>query len=411
MTARKVLLVICDGMGDRPVREFGNKTPLEAAKTPNLDRMAAEGSLGLMDPIAPGVRPGSDVATMSLLGYDPYRFYEGRGALEALGAGLDVFAGDVAFRCNFATVDDDFRVVDRRAGRIQEGTHELAESIAKIKLTGVKLVFKETIAHRGVLILRGRGLSRQVSDVDPHEVGATVHTSRPLDRTAAAKKTASLVNQFVRKSHHELSKHPLNERRKAQHLPPANIILPRGAGSMPKVKALYDAHRVVGVTIGVVALVRGVSRLAGMKLVDVLGATGGLNTNFSGKATAALDALKEADLVILHFKGGDVAAHDGNFSAKAKYLERVDLQIGEIRSRVAESTFVVVTADHSTPVEVRDHSGDPVPLLIWGPGVLANGVSGFNEKNAAHGNLGRLRGADLMPIILDLLGKADKFGF
>lgn len=411
MNPRKLLLIILDGVGDRPVRNQGNRTPLEAARTPNLDRMAAEGSVGLMDPIAPGIRPGSDVATMSLLGYNPYKYYEGRGGLEALGAGLDVYPTDVAFRCNFATVNEDLQVVDRRAGRIREGTKDLAESVSKIKLPSVKLVFKETVSHRGVLILRGKGLSRQVSDVDPHTVGVKVARSDPLDKTAAAKKTAGIVNQFVKKSHELLSSHEVNQARRAQNQPPANIILPRGAGSIPRVRTLKESYGVEGAAIGAVALVRGVSRLAGLELVDVPGATGGLDTDFDAKANAAIRALQRADLVLLHLKGADVASHDGNFDAKARFIEAMDARMGTIRKRINDSTHIVVTADHSTPIETRDHSSDPVPLLIWGSGVLANGVPGFSERNASHGNLGRLRGADLMPMIVDMLGKAAKFGF
>jgi len=411
MNPRKVLLIIIDGMGDRPVWSQGNRTPLEAARTPNLDRMAAEGSLGMMDPIAPGIRPGSDVATMNLLGYDPYKYYEGRGGLEALGAGLDVRPGDVAFRCNFATVDDDLRVIDRRAGRIQKGTKDLAESVSKIKLPGVKVVFKETVSHRAVLILRGKGLSRQVSDVDPHMVGVKVSRSDPVDKTAAAKKTAAIVNQFVKKSYELLRSHQVNQARRAQNQLPANIILPRGAGSVPRVRTLKNSHGIEGVAIGAVALFRGVSRLAGLELIDVPGATGGLDTDFDAKARAAIRALEQADYVLLHLKGADVAGHDGNFDAKARFIEQTDMRIGTIRKQLAETTHVVVTADHSTPIETRDHSGDPVPLLIWGPGALPNGAAGFNEKNASHGNMGRLRGAHLMPMIIDLLGKAEKFGF
>src|SRR5437867_11363642 len=199
---RKLLLLIADGLADRPVIDYDYKTPLEYANTPNMDRLAKGGLVGQLDPISPGVRPGSDVANLALLGYDPARFYTGRGALEALGAGIDLGPNDIAFRANFATVDDDFRVLDRRAGRIRKGASKLAKSVSEIKVEstpGVKTIFKPTVEHRAVLVLRGEKLSRHVTDTDPREEGLKLVVSRATDGSDEAKRTAAAVNEFVRR--------------------------------------------------------------------------------------------------------------------------------------------------------------------------------------------------------------------
>lgn len=408
-------MVVCDGMADRVEHEFGDETPLGFAKTPNFDRLASTGSVGLMDPVSPGIRPGSDYATTALLGYDPRLSYTGRGGLEAAGAGIDLMPGDVAFRCNFSTVDDDLTVIDRRAGRIEQGTSQIAETLRKIRprgVKGLKVDFRATVAHRGVLILKGRGLSRMVSDVDPYETGVKIRKCEPLDDSTAAKRTASAVNDFVMQSFKRLKNHPVNVERIREGKPPANVVLPRGAGTLPPFKPLHDLYGVNVACIAAVALVKGVCRIAGAELVTVEGATGGLDTNYEGKAYAALKALKNHDLVILHVKAPDIASHDGDFKKKATAIEKIDDAVGKIiPSLDSASTYVIVTADHATPVSVRDHSGNPVPLLINGPGVPRSKVPKFSENTASRGNLGRLHGIDLMPIVTDYLGKAKKFGF
>jgi len=197
---RKALILIGDGMGDRPVSQLGGKTPLEVAQTPNLDRIAREGECGLMDPIAPGIRAGSDTSHLAILGYDPFECYTGRGPFEALGIGMDVKPGDIAFRCNFATVDEDLVVLDRRAGRIREGTHELAEALNEEigEIEGVRCIVKESVEHRAALILRGEGLGDKVSDVDPHETGRKIHEAEGEDEPS--RRAARVLNEFVRRS-------------------------------------------------------------------------------------------------------------------------------------------------------------------------------------------------------------------
>jgi len=240
----KVVLVIGDGMADRPLKELGWKTPLEAAHKPSLNHIADVGVCGIMDVISPGIPPGSDTATLALLGYDALKVYSGRGAFEAIGSGINVLPGDVAFRCNFATVNGNFVVLDRRAGRIaNEDASKLAKSLQKIKLKkhlDVEFLFKNTVQHRAALIIRGPKLSSAVSDSDPGKVGEKVLQIKPLDESPEAEFTAKILNELMQKFHEVLKQHPVNEERVRRELPPANIILCRGAGIIPNIKPLLE---------------------------------------------------------------------------------------------------------------------------------------------------------------------------
>ncbi len=412
---KKAILIICDGMGDRPVKEHSYATPLEAANTPNLNKLAEEGLFGLMDPISPGVRPGSDVAHLAILGYNPYECYAGRGSLEAAGAGIQLKPGDIAFRANFATASEDLTIVDRRAGRIKTGTKELAEALNQIKIesvNGVSIEFYPTIEHRGVLIFRGEKLSKNVSDTDPHVVGVKPLKSKPLDDTIEAERTAKALNEFTEKSFQVLKNHKVNLDRVKAKEKPANIILVRGAGSYFKLKTLQEKYGVKTAAIAAVALVRGVCRIAGMDIIDVKGATGGLNTNFNGKADEAAKAIKNYDFVLLHVKATDVASHDGNFKAKVDAIENIDKTVGRLINQVdLNETYIAVTADHCTPISFKDHSGDPVPILIYGPETFHSGVKKFCEKTAPQGNLCRIKGVDIMAILTNYMGVSEKFGY
>jgi len=408
MQDTKCLLLIFDGMGDRPVAELGGLTPLEAAQTPNLDAMAKRGINGIMDPIAPGIRPGSDTSHLSYLGADPYQWYTGRGPFEAAGIGLDVRPGDVAFRCNFATVDDKMVIVDRRAGRITEGTRELAQAIDGMEIQGVKVIFKESVAHRGALILRGTGLGQSVSDVDPHDVGGPVRRCEALD--AGSRKTANVVNDFVRISHERLEKHRVNIERTKKGLLPANALLPRGAGVLKEIPSFKERFGLSAAAIAEVGLISGVAKILGLDVIEVGGSTGGLDTDTRALGSAAVSALGRYDFVMINIKGCDIAGHDGDPKAKVVMIQRLDQMVGQIMPSIGEGTYVAVTADHSTPVSVKNHSGDPVPLCIVGRGVRPDDVTEFGERSCSKGGLGRIAGKDLMNVLLDLMDRAPMFG-
>ncbi|MFA5772008.1 MAG: 2,3-bisphosphoglycerate-independent phosphoglycerate mutase [Thermoplasmata archaeon] len=408
MDRLKILIVICDGVGDRPVKELGNKTPLQVAEKKNLNRLAKNGACGLLDTISPGVRPGSDTSHLALLGYDPYEVYTGRGPFEAIGVGLDVKPGDVAFRCNFATVDSNLIVKDRRAGRIKNGTKELAGKLDGMVIDGIKVIFKEGVEHRGVLVLRGEGLSSKISDPDPHVTDVPIHESSPLEK--GAEKTARVLNKFVKESYSILNNHPVNKERVKNGENPANIILPRGAGVVPHIQRFEDKYKLNAVCVVGIPLVRGICRFVGMGAIEVKGATGGLDTDMLAKADAVIKALGEYDLVLMNIKAPDLCGHDGDAKGKVRIIEKIDKAIGRICDGVSDNVIIAVTGDHSTPVTAKDHTGDPLPLLISGKGVRADSVTQFDEISVASGSLHRLRGKDLMPVLMDLAGVSEKFG-
>ncbi|WP_048189862.1 2,3-bisphosphoglycerate-independent phosphoglycerate mutase [Methanobacterium sp. SMA-27] len=406
----KGIIMIIDGMGDRPIKELGYKTPLEAALTPNMDKMAENGICGIMDPIRPGIRAGSDTSHISILGYNPYEVYTGRGPFEAAGVGVDVLPGDIAFRCNFSTVDDKGIITDRRAGRIRDGTQEIAQTINGMELEeDVQVIFKESTGHRAVLVLRGKGLSDQVSDADPKHEGKNPKKVVALDDTEEAKKTADILNKVVAKSYELLKDHPINIKRIESGENPANIIIPRGAGAVPKVEPFGEKYGLNPVCIAETGLIKGIASIAGMQLIDIPGATGGIDTNLENIKNGIIEtASKDYDFMLINVDGADEAGHDGEMEEKVKFLEKVDVVIGELMK--IEDVYFILTADHSTPISIMDHTGDPVPIVITGPEVRVDDVTKFNERSTSKGGLCRIRGNNIMDILMDLMNRSTKFG-
>lgn len=419
-SASRVLLVVLDGLGDRPVPALDGRTPLEVAATPHLDGLAAAGATATVDVIAPGVPPGSDTGHLALLGFDPHEVYTGRGPFEAFGAGMDVRPGDVALRANFATVDDPDAeapvVTDRRAGRIAEGTDRLAAVLDGRTFEDTRVDVVASTAHRAAVVLRARegtgeaagegggpALDPRVSDTDPHAEGAPLAPCEPLADTKAAEHTARVVDAVVRAALEGF----------AAEGTPANALITRGAGTLSQGLSLADRWGVSAACVAGVGLVRGVARAVGMELVEVEGATGGLDTDYDAKAEAAVAALGTHDLVLLNVKAPDLCGHDGQAGRKVEVFEAIDRALGgaDVADGAGlEDTVVVVTGDHATPVVCRAHTGDPLPALVWGPGVLPDDVASFSERACRAGGLGRLRGRDLLPVALDLCGRTDKFG-
>lgn len=404
--------MIMDGMGDRPLKELGGKTPLEAANTPNMDKMAKEGITGIMDSIKPGIIPGSDTAHLSILGYNPYEVYTGRGPFEAAGVGVDVLPGDIAFRCNFSSANDEGIVTDRRAGRIKEGTNQLAEKINGMKIDGfedVEVIFKESTGHRAVLVLRGEGLSGKVSDADPKVEGKPPKEVKALDDTIEAQKTADVLNKLVKETYNLLKDHPVNREREANGEAPANIIIPRGAGEVPYVESLNEKYNVKSACIAETGLILGIGRLAGMDVIEPDNVTGGVDTDLDSITNTILENLnKDYNFFLINIDGADEAGHDGNAQEKLEFIEKADAVIGEIMK--VPDLYYILTADHSTPISVMNHSGDPVPIVIRGPEVKVDDVNEFNERSTAKGGLCRIQGSDLMNILMDLMNNSEKFG-
>ncbi len=413
----KAILIVADGLGGRPT-DLDGRTCLEAAKTPQLDDLAATGAVGMVDPIGPGIRPGSDTAHLSLLGYDPYARYTGRGVFECLGIGMDVRSGDICFRANFATVErrgETYVVTDRRAGRIEEGQQQLAEALNGIRLRevdGVSFEFRASTQHRGALRLRGDALSRHVTENDPHETGKEAPRFEPeYDDDDAARRTAAALNEFVERGHEVLVDHPVNRRRKGAGELSANYILARGAADCPDLPTIESIHGVRGAVIAGGALYRGVALACGMHPIEVPGATGGLDTDLRAKAGAAIDALDRFDYVFLHVKGTDNAGHDRNAAAKASFIERVDAElIGPLWDGVDRSaTHLAFTGDHTTPIDYGDHTVEPVPVLFVGPNVRTDATTEFGEREAGRGGLGRFSGR-VLPMLLGYNNWAPKYG-
>jgi 2,3-bisphosphoglycerate-independent phosphoglycerate mutase len=406
----KGIIMIIDGMGDRPLKELGFKTPLESAITPNMDKMAENGICGIMDPIRPGIRPGSDTSHISILGYNPYEVYTGRGPFEAAGVGVDVLPGDIAFRCNFSTSNEEGIITDRRAGRIREGTEELAHSINGISVDQeVEVIFKESTGHRAVLVLRGKGLSDQVSDADPKHEGNAPKLVVALDGTQEANKTATILNRIVKESYEILKNHPLNLKRIKAGEPPANIIIPRGAGAVPKVQPFGEKYGLKPVCIAETGLIKGIAKIAGMELVDIEGATGGIDTNLENIKNGIIEtASKNYNFMLINVDGADEAGHDGQMEEKVEFIEKVDKIIGEIMKM--DDVYFILTADHSTPISTMDHTGDPVPIVISGPEVRVDDVKKFDERSTVKGGLCRIRGDNVMDILMDLMNLSTKFG-
>jgi 2,3-bisphosphoglycerate-independent phosphoglycerate mutase len=397
---KKAILVVVDGLGDRMAKD--GKTPLQLARKPVLDKLARGGSTGLMSTLGRGVIPGSDTAHLALFGYDPAIYYKGRGPFEALGVGFELKHGDVAFRCNFATVDKNLRVVDRRAGRLKDEGIQLAKSLQGIEIEGVEAIFLSSTEHRGTLVLRGDALSPAISDTDSHSSEPLpLLKSRAQDNSQAAKKTARIVNEFVRESRAILSSHPLNRLREKEGRLPANIILTRGAGVYEKVESLKDRYGIRSCCIAGSALYKGVAKYVGMEILKVPGATGRIDTDIEAKAEAARRALEEFDFVFVHVKGADNASHDGNLEGKLLMIEKVDRLVQIL---CQENVYLIVTADHSTPLSLKRHSSDPVPVLFYGDGVRQDKVEFFDEISTACGCLGHLTGVELNRAIMDLMG-------
>ena len=411
MAGPKAILLICDGMPDRPVAEFGGRTPIEAADNVNMNTLAFDGECGMMDPIAPGIRAGSDTSHLAILGFDPFTTYTGRGPFEAAGIGMDVKRGDVAFRCNFSTVDDKLVILDRRAGRIESGTDQLAAAVNGMQIEDVTVFFKESVAHRGALVLRGPGLGADISDVDPHEVGERIHEAHAVDPDdAAGAKTARIVNAFVSKSYELLKDHPVNQAREAEGKPPANIILPRGGGVAPNLPIFVKKYGLKPAAVVETGLIAGIACYLGMDIIETPGANGGLDSDIMAMGRAILKALDDHDFVLCNIKGGDIAGHDGDAFAKVEFVQKVDKVVGLLLEKADPETYIILTADHATPISVKDHSGDSVPIAMRGPGVRPDSVREFNERSVVGGGLARIRGIDVMSILTNLMNVQEKFG-
>jgi 2,3-bisphosphoglycerate-independent phosphoglycerate mutase len=415
----RLLYVCLDGLGDDPVPELDGRTPLEAARTPFLDSLAARGRTGTVVTVGEGIAPESDIAVFAILGYDPREEHPGRGVVEAVGVGMNFRDGDLAYRVNFATADWP-RIVDRRVGRdlTSDESNALASGVNDtLRLPNASFELRATVEHRGVLVIRSNegALSANVTNTDPAyrkegHLGVALETfepevarCEPLDGTEEAQRSAALTNAFVEESAKILDASEVNAARRRAGKLPGNLILTRDGGDRrPSLTPIRERFGPGWGCFVEMPVERGIAVLLGMAPVDAPRLM--TDDDYTTWARLAADALDGYDALYVHIKGPDIPAHDGRAEDKRDVIELIDRAFfGEVLPLVDAGTVVAVTADHSTSCVRKAHTPDPVPLLVSGPGVAPDGTDGFGERACARGSLGRLRGVDVVPRLVGLL--------
>jgi 2,3-bisphosphoglycerate-independent phosphoglycerate mutase len=386
----KYVVVVGDGMADYPIPELGNKTPLQAAHKPNIDSIAAKGRSGLLKTVPDDLKPGSDVAILSVLGFSPKQYYTGRGAFEAAARGIHLKDSDVAFRCNLITEKDGI-LVDYSAGHItsKDSTRLMAAVKKACEKTG-EIEFYSGLDYRHFLIMRNSPLSLQIECTPPHDaIGAQIKAILPKAKSPEAEKTANMLKEAIRKSKEILESHPINVARLKSGVNPGNMIWPWGGGEKPNIPSFKEKYGLKAAAISAVDLVKGIAVYTGMKVIEVPGATGREDTNYEGKADYALKALEDNDLVFVHVEAPDEAGHVKDYKLKIKTIEDLDEKVvGRILEGLKEPYAIAVLPDHPTPIEIGTHTRDPVPFVVQSPLIEADGVQKFDEFSARNGGFG-----------------------
>jgi 2,3-bisphosphoglycerate-independent phosphoglycerate mutase len=386
----KIVMLVMDGLGGMPV-EPGGPTELEAANTPNMDRLAKEGTLGQTIAIRPGITPGSGPAHLALFGYDPIECLIGRGTLEAVGVGLEVRKGDVAARGNFCTLDENGLIVDRRAGRIP--TPEaipVVEKLKQVKLPGVETIVRHVKEYRFAVVMRGEDLFPDIDDTDPQVTGKA-----PLPAVAtspAGEKAAALYNQWIAEACKVIADEPK-----------ANGVTLRGFATHPGLISYQEAYGLRAACVAVYPMYKGVSRLVGMDLVDVVGETP------EDEFAALARAWNNYDFFFVHIKKTDSMGEDGNFTGKAHVIETVDAALPSLLK--LNPDVLIITGDHATPAKLKTHSWHPIPFLLWAPATARpDDQERFGERACARGGFGTIHSIDAMPLALAHALRLDKYG-
>ena len=398
----KYLLIVGDGMADYPVDTLNGKTPLQVANKPNMDALASKGCSGILRTIPEDMPPGSDIANLSILGYNPKKYYTGRGPLEAASRGVPLGKDDVAFRCNLITEENGI-LVDYSAGHItNDEAKELMESIRKNLGEPGKVDFYAGVSYRHLLILRNKKYSNKISCTPPHDfVGTKVAGVLPKAKTPAGEPTANALKKMILNSKRILEEHPVNVSRVALDKRPGNMIWPWSQGKKPNMPTLQERYGISGAVISAVDLVKGIGAYAGMEIVNVPGATGFYDTNYEGKADYALRALEKHDMVFVHVEAPDEAGHSGDYRQKIRTIEDLDKRlIGRLLNGLNQECTVAVLPDHATPISVKTHTKDTVPFTICSPSIKPDEVKCFDEISAKRGGFGFLEGEELMPLFV-----------
>ena len=399
----KHIIILGDGMSDQPEIEHGGLTPLMAAQIPNIDRLAKLGRSGLLKTIPEKLHPGSEVANLAVLGYDVEAVFEGRGVIEAASIGVALEEGDLALRCNLICISDE-KIKNHSAGHIS--TTEAIELIDALneKLGGEKLRFYPGVSYRHLLVIKGG--NKSLKCVPPHDVtGTPVIDVLPCSSNESGEETAKLLLNLIHKSRELFENHPVNVKRKKEGKDPANSIWPWSPGYKPSMKTLKEMFGIQsGAVISAVDLIQGIGVYAGLDVIKVEGATGLYDTNYEGKALAAVEALKTRDFVYLHIEASDEAGHEGNYDLKLKTIEYLDNRVvkylvDEI-AKMNEPVAIAILPDHPTPWKLKTHTRDAVPFLIWYPGIQPDSVDRYDEVSAAKGDYGILESHQLMEELL-----------
>ncbi len=389
---RKAMLLVMDGLGGYRTTQRGSE--LTQARTPNLDRLAREGSLGLHDPVTRGITPGSGAGHLGLFGYDPLAYEIGRGALSAAGIGFELRPGDVAARVNFCNLDGRGVITDRRAGRIPtEEAAGICELLGdRVQLDGVAFFVRPEREHRGLLVLRGEGLSPEVTDTDPQREGVPPLDCEPRspEAGAEAKRTAELLRSFL-----EQARELLADRQRG------NFLLLRGFDTHKELPSFPERYKVRALAIAAYPMYVGISRLLGFETHQVEGAA-------PEEVDALAPLLPAHDFVFMHVKKTDSAGEDGDFERKVAAIEEVDALIPRVLDAGVE--VLAVSGDHATPAQMAAHSWHPVPVLLWGGTAAADGLPKFDEVHCRQGSLGRFEAKHLMPQLLAAAGRLAKYG-
>lgn len=396
----KHIIILGDGMADWHVPALGDKTLLQYADIPNMDKLACMGRNGLLKTVPDGFHPGSEVANSAILGFDQHKVYEGRGPLEAASIGVELADDDLAMRCNLICIEDD-KIKNHSCGRLETEEADILIQFLQSQLGNERIHFYTGVQYRHLLVIKGG--NKHISCVPPHDVPGTPFRDCLIKADIPeAQETADLLNDLILKSQKLLVSHPLNLKRMEEGKDPANSIWPWGGGYRPKMTPLTVTFPQIksGAVITAVDLIRGIGRYAGLRVIDVKGATGLYDTNYEGKAQAAIEALKTDDFVYLHVEASDEAGHDGDVDLKLKTIENLDHRlVGPIMEAVKdwnEPVAIAVLPDHPTPCAHRTHTAEPIPFVIYYPGIEPDAVQTFDEDAAKTGVYGVLQGDDFI---------------
>ncbi len=399
----KHIIILGDGMSDEPLAEYGGKTPLQMANKPHIDWLAKNGRSGLLKTVPESMHPGSEIANMAVMGYDVEKVFEGRGVLEAASMGVELQPGDLGMRCNLICVEDE-KIKNHSAGHISNEEAEELINFLNEKLGTDKIKFYSGVSYRHLLVIKD-GI-KDFACTPPHDVPGTPYADcLPKTKTDAAKETADLVTDLILKSQELLKDHPVNLKRKAAGKDPGNSVWPWSPGYKPAMPTLNEMFGIgSSAVISAVDLIHGIGVYAGMKVIHVEGATGLYDTNYEGKAQAAIDALKENDFVYLHIEASDEAGHEGDVELKTKTIEYLDQRVVkyilEETAKMDEPVAIAILPDHPTPCALKTHTRDAVPFSIYKPGTEADDVEVYDEFDPRNGVFGTLEGDEFIRAFL-----------